>query len=290
MEQIIVNGVAQGAQYALLALSFWVIFAVTRTFHLAHVVVLNVTAYVLYWAFVRLGIPLWPSIGLALVAAVALGLLIETAVYAPVRRGGGDQLLLFLAASAILTIGQAGLALLFGENALGVTQGLPSDWLHNSSFVVTTYDGMSVVCVLAAGAVVWLMMSRMRWGRAMRAVQDNPSLAGNFGIPVARTYRIAFAIGSALVVPAAVLMALQAGVNPDFGFQPVLIAIIAVIAGGTERQSGAMLAAFLIGLGENIVLEWVPAEWQTIIVFGALALLLIGRPSGLRAAVRTREA
>jgi branched-chain amino acid transport system permease protein len=288
MAQILVNGVSQGALYALLALSFWVIFAVTRTFHLAHVAVLNVTAYVLYWTFSRLDLPLGVAIVAALVAAVALGVLIEAAIYQPIRRSGGDQLLLFLAGSALLTISQAGLALLFQEGAHGLESDVPKPLYRGADMVISRYDGLTVLFVLVGGALVWVLMHRMRWGRSMRAVQDNAELAGYFGIPVSRAYLQSFAIGSALLVPAVVVMGLRTGVDPNLGFQPVLIAIIAVIAGGTERQSGAMLAAFLLGLLENVVLYWVAAQWQTIITFTALAILLVARPSGLRAAVQTR--
>jgi branched-chain amino acid transport system permease protein len=288
VNQILVNGISQGALYALLALSFWVIFAVTRTFHLAHVAVLNVAAYALYWVFVDLDQHLWIAIVASFAVAISLGVLIESAIYAPIRRHGGDQLLLFLAASAILTISQAVLALLFQENARGLETSVPAPLYRGADVTITRYDGLIVLFAVGGGLLVWLLMSRSRWGRSMRAVQGNPELAGYFGIPVARVYRIAFAVGSALLVPAVIVMGLRTGVNPDLGFTPVLIAIIAVIAGGTERQSGAMLAAFLLGLLENVVLLWISAQWQTIVTFAVLALMLVARPSGLRAAVQTR--
>jgi branched-chain amino acid transport system permease protein len=286
--QILVNGVAQGALYALLALSFWVIFAVTRTFHLAHVAVLNIAAYVLYWVFVELDAGLPVAIAAALLAAVALGVLIESLIYEPIRRTGGDGMLLFVAASAVLTISQAGLALIFHENARGLEQDVPPALFRGYDITVTRYDGAIVVLAMVMGVGVWWLMTRMRWGRSMRAVQGNPELAGYFGIPVRRVYQLSFAVGSALLVPAVVVMAMRSGVNPDMGFTPVLIAIIAVIAGGTERQSGAMLAGFGLGLLENVILYWISAQWQTIVTFAVLAIVLVARPSGLRAAVQTR--
>ncbi|MDQ6525226.1 branched-chain amino acid ABC transporter permease [Nocardioides sp. LHD-245] len=288
MGQILVNGVSQGALYALLALSFWVIFAVTRTFHLAHVAVLNVAAYTLYWVFVEVGAGLVPAIVAALVMAVLLGVLIETLVYQPIRRSGGDGMLLFVAASALLTMSQASLALIFQENARGLEDEVPAPLFRNAHLTVTRYDGAIVVLVVVLGAAVWWLMTRSRWGRSMRAVQGNPELAGYFGIPVGRVYQLSFAIGSALLVPAVVVMAMRSGVNPDMGFNPVLIAIIAVIAGGTERQSGAMLAGLFLGMLENLILYWISSEWQTIVTFAVLAVALIARPSGLRSAVQTR--
>lgn len=277
-----------GAAYAVLALSFWVIFAVTRTFHLAHVVVLNVSAYTLYWVLVEQDLGLAPAIFAAAVVAIVLGVLIETFVYQPIRRNGGDQLVIFVAATAVMAIGQAVLALVFQENARGLEESVPPPLMTIGEVVITRYDGLNVLFAIVCGLLVWFTMNRLRWGRAMRAVQGNPELAGYFGIPVQKVYRLAFAIGSVLLIPVVVTLALRSGVSPELGFNPVLIAIIAVIAGGTESQFGAMITAFLIGLIQNLVLLELSAHWQPIITYGILFLLLLARPSGLKAAVQTR--
>lgn len=288
MGQILVNGISLGAAYAVLALSFWVIFAVTRTFHLAHVIVLNVAAYTLYWVLIEQDLGLAPAVLAAAVVAMALGVVIETVVYQPIRRHGGDQLIIFVAATAVLAIGQAVLALIFQESARGLEESVPPPLLRVGEIVITRYDGLNVLFALLCGIGVWVVMNRLRWGRAMRAVQGNPELAGYFGIPVQRVYRISFALGSLLLIPVVVTLALRSGVSPNLGFNPVLIAIIAVIAGGTESQVGAMAMAFLIGLVQNLVLLELSAQWQPIITFGALFLLLLIKPSGLKAAVQTR--
>ena len=104
----------------------------------------------------------------------------------------------------------------------------------------------------------------------MRAVQGNAELARYFGFDVPAIFRITFAVGSLLLVP------------------PVLVAIVAVITGGTESQGGAMLAGFLLGVLENVALLWVGAHWQPMITFFVLFAVLLWRPRGLRAAVVVR--
>lgn len=289
MGQIVINGLSLGALYATLALGFWVIFAVTRTFHLAHVTVLNVSAYALY-AVMSSGHSAWLGVAAAAGTAMALGVVIETFVYQPIRRSGGEHLLLFVAASAVLIIGQAALALGFAEDARGIEKDVPPPLFRASTFVITRYDGLNVVSAIALGVLVWLLLDRIPWGRSMRAVQNNAELAGYFGIRVARVYRMSFALGSLLLVPVVFTLAVRNGVSPQLGFTPVLIAIISVIAGGTENQFGAMLAAFFFGLLQNLVLLWVNAEWQEMFVFALLFVMLLLRPSGLQAAVRTRAA
>jgi len=286
--QILVNGVSVGALYALLALSFWVIFAVTRTFHLAHVIVLTYAAYTLYWVLGPASLPLWLAVPAAGGVAVALGVAIEAWVYQPIRRRGGSQLILFVASSALLIIGQAVLALVFEEYGHGIEQDVPPPVLQTAQAVVTRYDVLNVLFAVTASVVVWALLRHHRWGHALRAVQGNAELAGYFGLDVARIFRISFGLGSLLLLPPVVVMALRTGVHPELGFTPVLVAIVAVITGGTESQAGAMLAGFLLGCLENVALLWVGAHWQPMITFLVLFVVLLWRPRGLRAAVEVR--
>ena len=272
----------------MLALSFWVIFAVTRTFHLAHVAVLNSAAYTVFAVMVLLEWPLVAAIPMAAVTAVLLGVLTERFVYQPIRRHGAEGLVLFVSSVAVLLVAQAVLALLFGEASRGVTRTVPAAVLRTESMAIGLFDVLNVTLALILGGVIALVMRRSRWGQSMRAVQENSELARFFGFDVPRIFRWSFAIGSLLVVAPATLLALRNGVNPNLGFTPVLIAIIAVIAGGTDSQLGAMLAGFLLGLLQNIPLLWLQAEWQTVVTFSALFVILLIRPSGLRAAVEVR--
>ena len=277
-----------GALYAALALSFWVIFAVTRTFHLAHVVVLTYAAYALYWVAGPAGLPLPVAVGASAALAAALGLAIEAGVYQPIRRRGGSQLTLFVASSAVLIVGQAVLALLFEEYGHAVSPDVPPPLIQAGDVVVTRYDGLNVAFALAGSVLVWAFLRGHRWGQAMRAVQGNAELARYFGFDVPAIFRITFAVGSLLLVPPVLVIALRNGVHPELGFGPVLVAIVAVITGGTESQGGAMLAGFLLGVLENVALLWVGAHWQPMITFFVLFAVLLWRPRGLRAAVVVR--
>ena len=288
MTQIISNGIALGALYALLSLSFWVIFVTARTFHLAHVTVLNYSAYAIYTAIVVLHWPVIAAIPVAMIVAASMGVLIEWSVYQPIRKRGGEDMVIFVSSIAVLLIGQALLALMFGEASRGVSTTVPPPVLRTANVTITRFDTINVALALGLGGAVWLMMKYTRRGQSMRAVQENPELAQFFGFNVPSIYRQSFLFGSLLLVAPATLLALRSGVNPNLGFTMVLIAIIAVIAGGTESLVGAMLAAFFLGLLQNISLLWLAAEWQTVVTFSTLFVVLLIRPHGLRAAVEVR--
>lgn len=288
MLQILLSGVVVGAQYGLLALSFFVIFAVTRTFHLAHISVLNWSAYALYTGYILLDWPIVASILLAIVVAAVFGLAVESLVYQPIRARGAESLTIFVGSMAVLFVAQAVLGLTFGDLGRRVLDNVPAPLFAGDGLRISIFDGITVATLVVLSAAVWVLMHHTRIGKGLRAVQENPELARYFGFDVPKLYRHSFMIGSALLVAPASLYALRSGVHPDLGFVPVLIAIISVIAGGQENQSGAIAVAFMLGLIQNVTLIWVSSEWQTVVAFTALFALMIWRPTGLRGAVAVR--
>jgi branched-subunit amino acid ABC-type transport system permease component len=284
--QIIVNGISVGAVYAMFAVGFWVIYSVTRTFHFAHVSVLTFTAYAYYSALTVFHFPVVAAVLVAAVTAVVLGVVIERLVYRPIRAGNGTDMTLFIASFAVVIMGKAILALFFGEEGHGVTGAAPGPLINGGGIAITIYDAEAVVlCALMVGLLVALL-TFTRWGHLLRAVQGNPALAPFFGISVERVYLLSFALGSLLVVPALMVLVSRNGVTPDLGMTPVLVAMIAVIVGGTQSLLGAVLAGVGLGLAENISLIWLPAQWESAIVFGVLLVVLLARPRGLRAAAQ----
>jgi branched-subunit amino acid ABC-type transport system permease component len=282
----LVNGVSVGCVYALLAVSFWVIFAATRTFHLAHAAVLTTSGYVMYVLHSVLDVPfLLAVLGAALWAAL-LGGAMELFVYRPTRRAGGSGLLLFVAATAMLTLGTAAVALIFSEEPKGL--GSSATVLIENPVVITDRDVWAVVATVIVVAGFVFVLGRTRWGRALRASMDNPRLAQCLAINVKRVYVASFMIGSALAVLPLTIMALAAGVNPAMGLEPTLIAFVAVIVGGLRSFVGALVAGFALGLLENVMLLWLSASWQDVLIFGVLFAVLIFFPQGLRAAPTIR--
>ena len=281
--QIVLDGIAVGALYAMFAVGFWVIYSVTRTFHFAHVTVLAATAYAYYMTLSLLHLPVVAAVLAAAVTAVLLGVAIEWLVYRPIRAARGTEMTVFIASFAVVIIGKALLALFFGEESHGVTGVAPAPITAIPGIAITLYDLEAVgLCALMVLAVVGVLRLT-RWGHLLRAVQGNPNLAPFFGISVPRVYLISFALGSVLAVPALMVLVSRNGVSPDLGMTPVLVAMIAVIVGGTESLLGAVLAGLGLGIAENVSLIWLPAQWESAIVFGVLLVVLLARPRGLRA-------
>ena len=124
-------------------------------------------------------------------------------------------------------------------------------------------------------------MQRSRWGKVIRAVRDDATLASVLGINLPGVRLSVFAVGSALAGLAAILSALDVGVDPYVGMPALLTAAVALIVGGVGTFEGPVLGAFLLGLLQSLVVWKISARWTDAITFAVLILFLLFRPAGL---------
>jgi branched-chain amino acid transport system permease protein len=136
--------------------------------------------------------------------------------------------------------------------------------------------------------LTWLVKSTSL-GRSMRAVAQNPTAAKLMGIDVDRVIGTTFMIGGALAGVASVVYSVHTNtISFQMGFRTGLDAFTAAVLGGIGNLPGAVLGAVLIGLIRSFTDVYLSADWTSVLVFSALILLLIFRPSGLLGA-RVRE-
>lgn len=278
--QLTVNGIVGGSVLALLALSFGIILGTTRTFHFAHGVVYTVAAYGAYVFAEGVGLPLVVATLLGIVVAVVLGVGIEVVVYQPLRRLYASQLTVLIASLGTLIIIENGLAIAFSTDAK-VIGGFPSRPMAVGGVGFTTLHITMVAVSWVLFAALLLYLHGTRSGKAMRAVASRPEMAEIVGIDTRRAFIQAFAIGSALAAPAAILFTLDKGATPDMGVTAVLMASIAVIVGGVGSLPGAAVGGMIIGIARNWGIWFIPSEWQSAIAFGILLVVILFRPTGI---------
>jgi branched-chain amino acid transport system permease protein len=115
----------------------------------------------------------------------------------------------------------------------------------------------------------------------MRAVSENQQLAGVAGIDVRATVRIVWILGAALACVAGVMAGLLVQIRPQMGFDLLLPLFAAAILGGIGSVPGAMLAGFIVGIGEALTVRFVGAEWRAALSFMILVAILLVRPQGI---------
>ena len=280
VSQLTVGGVVLGSTYALLGLSFGLIYSTTGIFHFAHAVVYTIAAYAAVVFLNDLGLP-WPAaLALGIVVAVALGMAIEGLAYRPMRSSGGTPMAIFLVSLGLTTLAPNLLQIIFGtENQ---TFGAYTPEIYSlGSTIVTSLDIATVIIswILIAGVLVFL--KRTRQGLATTAVRVNRQMAAAVGVSPDRVHLLVFGLGSALVAVPALLFLLNGVASPTMGLSPVLTALIAVFVGGVGSMAGAALGGFVLGMLTSLSALWLSSNYQLVVVFGILFVFVIVRPQGL---------
>jgi branched-chain amino acid transport system permease protein len=277
--QLVVNGIAAGGIYALLAVGFALIYNTTRVLHLAHSIVYTFGAYAFYTLAVIVGIWGWISVPAAIVLTGLFGWSIEAFVYRPIRRSGAGHNATLIATLGLVSLFQGTYALVFSTDNKMLREG-PLPVFQVGNVTITILHIAIVVITLAVFPVLQFFLTKTRLGIAIRALADNRDLAEIQGMDTDRLYGVIFLLGSSLAGIAAVLMALDLGVTPDMGFDVVFAAIVALVIGGVGYLPGALVGAFTLGLVQQLVVWKLDTAWQSGLVFTLLILFLILRPQG----------
>jgi branched-chain amino acid transport system permease protein len=280
LAQLTTSGIVVGSTYALLGVSFGVIYATTRIFHLAHAVAYASAAYAAVWCSDSFGAPLWVSILVGLVVAVVLGLVIEVFFYRPMRKRNATLLALFLVSLGISVAFPNLLQITFGPD----NQALPRPANPTFELGTVTFSRHDLVTVLVCWvliAAVAAFITGTRFGRSVTAMRTNPSMAEAVGINGNKIYLMVFAIGSLLVGVAGLLFTTSGVATPTMGLTPTLTGFIAAFLGGIGSVWGAALGGLLLGLLSGWSAMFLQVDYGPLVVFGAMFLILLLRPEGL---------
>lgn len=277
--QLLVNGVALGAAYALVALGFVLVLNATSAVNFAQGDLVMAGGFL---AVALAGpIPLPGILLLPLVAALmaALGLLVSLLAYLPLRRR--PPVSVFISTIAVGIILQNGATLLFGPEPKAAPALFGGGTLEIAGLLVPE---QSLAVVAVAGLLIlgqhWLF-ARTQLGRRLRATAQDPEMARACGIPVTAMVAFTFALGAALAGAAGLLLSNQFFVTPTAGSGLILKAYIAVTIGGWGSVAGAVAGALLIAAFEVLVSATLSYSAATAALYLALLAILAVRPQGL---------
>jgi len=290
--QQLINGLALGSIYGLIAIGYTMVYGIIGMINFAHGDVFMVGTYIALIAFLALiaiGITAVPvALLLVLIIAMALtalyGWTVERLAYRPLRGS-------FRLAPLISAIGMA-IAL---QNYIQIAQGarvkpLPPIitgnyvLIDNGGFVVQV-SNIQIIIVLTTVALMLIfswIVSATALGRNMRATSQDMKMASLVGVNVDRTISLTFVLGAALASVASVMFLLYYGVIDFFiGFIAGIKAFTAAVLGGIGSLPGAMLGGLLIGLIETMWSAYFSVEYKDVAAFSILAIVLIFMPTGI---------
>lgn len=278
--QLLINGLQVGALYALTAVGFSLIFGSTKVFHFAHGSTFTIAAYVFYWLYSVAHVH-WLLAALAAGAgAVIFGVFMDSCVYAPIQRHEGSYFTVFVASFGAGIVVQNAVGMIFGRSFISVSSPLSNSIEMAPGLFGSPLSVIAIICAVVFFAGLQMFLMRTNAGIALRALSENQDLVRAFGLSPRLLSTVVFALGSLLVVPAAILTAASTGLNPAIGHHVMLISLAATIVGGVGSLRGAACAGLLLGLAENLALLWFPPQWSEAVTFIVLFLFILFRPSG----------
>lgn len=295
--QQVVNGLVLGSMYALVALGYSMVYGVLNLINFAHGDILMVGAMVGVTVVHALqqhapALPgllvLLMAMAAAVPACIAVNLLIERIAYRRLRHA--PRLAPLISAIGSSVVLQTLAMLVFGRNPIVFPLVLPFEPYRVFGALISPTQVLTLVLAVGLMAGLVLLAERTRAGRAMRAVAENPRIAGLMGIDAGRVVAMAFALGAALAAVAGVMWgASYATTHFSMGFLPGLKAFSAAVLGGIGNLQGAVVGGLLLGLLESLGGGYLGAltggllgsQYQDIFAFIVLIGVLALRPSGL---------
>jgi branched-chain amino acid transport system permease protein len=313
--RFLLSGLVLGFMYAMIALGYSMVYGILQLLNFAHSEVFMVGSFAgLYTLSVVFGLSeathpngatglfLVLSLGGALLAAgLASGLTavaIERVAYRPLRRRGVSRLGYLITAIGMSLVLQNVFLLLDGQRHLG----LPFQWPHiggrnavpypdslelSPAFSVlgvpvTNHQLLVVFVSIAMLVFLDLVIRRAHVGQQIRAVAEDAETAALLGVNIDRVIIMTFFIGGVMAGVAGALYGIYYGhAQFNMGFFPGIKAFTAAVLGGIGNARGAMLGGLLLGLIENLGVACIGIQWQGVISFAILVLVLMFRPTGI---------
>jgi len=276
--QQLVNGIALGSVYALVALGLTLVYGVLKVPNFAHGSLYMVGAYVVYVMLTGLQVPYVVAIAASVVAIGVLGALMEVAVFQHLEGKTGVHMM--IAALGVLFFLEGTADVIWGPDFRPVPT--PLDGVVTAFGInITEQRILVIVAAVLTMAALYYLLKRTLIGMSIEALAQDREGALLVGIDARRVAILTFAISGVLAAVAGSLIAPLVLVFPLMGAVVILKAFVIVILGGMGSVPGAIIGGFLLALAETMAGTYVAFAFSELIAFALLVAVLVFRPTGL---------
>ncbi len=282
--QVLVAGLTNGSIYALVALGFSLVFAVSGFLNLVQGEFVILGGLVTILLAEGLGVPLLPAVLVAVAVACIFGCTLQFLTLSPERRLSPDAALIVTLGGAFVARGAAMIA--FGKDPQALSSFSGEKPIAVADIVIATQSLWIVGTLILASASLWWFFTRTYTGKAMLACAQSPTGARLVGIDLKRMAMVTFITSAALGGIAGVVVAPLTFVTYDEGLSISIKGFIAAVIGGLGSYPGAVVGGLFLGLAEGFGAAFISSQYKDAIAFVGLLLLLLFRQGGLFGAVR----
>lgn len=281
--QHLVNGTSLGSLYALIAIGYTMVYGILRLINFAHGDIFMLGVYITYYGITYTPIPWWLVFILSAVITGVFGLVLERLAYKPLR--SAPRITIMISAIGASFLLQNLGVLVFG----GRPKAFPIPDVLSKTLVV---GGVSVAIVSVVIPIITILLlmgltfiiQKTKTGMAMRALSKDYEAASLMGIDINRVISFTFFIGSFLAAVGGILWGTKyPQLMPLMGVMPGLKCFIAAVIGGIGNITGAVIGGFILGLGEIMLVAFLPTltGYRDAFSFILLIVILLVKPTGL---------
>jgi branched-chain amino acid transport system permease protein len=277
--QTILSGLAAGGLYALVAISFGIVYRTTRVFNFAQGDFGGLGAYVAMSVTTTFHMPFWIALIAGCSTVALLAALVERIALRPLYRYG--ELYTFVSTLGLAFAIENGIQMLWGPFILTS----PSVFSHKAIILFGLRLVPEKIMVLAVSlilaGVLYLFLSRTKFGIAMRACAQDRRVASLLGIKVDRVFMGAFALSGAVGAFAGIMIAPITYLQPTMGIQLGVPGFIAALIGGLGSMYGAFIGGLVLGVVQALSVLVIDPRYGPIATYVVFLAVLLVRPSGL---------
>lgn len=283
--QFLITGIRLGSVYALIALGYTMVYGIIKLINFAHGDFIMVGGYTLYFAIpvmMKMGLPGWTAVILAVIVCACVGMLVELLAYRPVRKKGTNLTVLITAIAMSFVLENLAQAI----PAIGPDPRVPFT-LFTQTITVggVSISSATIITIIVSALVMcalYLFTQKTRIGRAMRCVSEDKQAAVLMGINVNRTIITTFAIGAGLAAIAALMYIAQyPKIYTTMGATLGIYAFVAAVLGGIGSLPGAMLGGMVIGIVQSATNTYISSSMSDTFVYLILIIVLMIKPAGI---------
>jgi branched-chain amino acid transport system permease protein len=281
--QHLANGISLGSLYALIAIGYTMVYGILKLINFAHGDIFMMAAYFAFFAVTTFGLPWYFAFIIAIVLTGILGVTIEFTAYRPLRNAPKISILISAIGVSFLLENLA--VVLFG----GRPKAFPTPSLFTDVVVIGGVSIQNLTFIIPVVTIIILfallhLVNKTNVGMAMRAVSKDVETAKLMGIKVNRIISFTFAIGSMLAAVGAMMWSAKyPQIVALMGMIPGLKCFIAAVIGGIGDIKGAVIGGFILGIGEIMIVAFLPGltGYRDAFAFVLLIVILLFKPTGI---------
>lgn len=271
-------GVVIGATYALAAIGITLVYAIMRHGHIAHGDLAAFGAYAALGFVTGFGLPIYVALPLAMVLCGLVAVGIDELFYSPLRTQ--PKLITTIASLGAALMLRSIIQIYWGVQTQTYFSGItrPHDWF---GLRIKFHETVTVLIALGLIVALQLFLTRTKWGKAMRAMSNNPDLASLSGVDNRKVNALTWLIAGALCAAAGFFLGLNTELKPLMGWNILLPSFAAAVLGGIGKVEGAVMGGLIIGIVEEMSVLVIPTEYKATSSFFILLVVLLLRPRGI---------